>query len=93
MMLEMFGGSLHGVNHVGLGKGCAVMAGNADEQTAHERELGREQGEFMPHGRLNAGLHSFAAEGELAAQKGIGEEVFHDVRMALEEGSVAAVMG
>jgi hypothetical protein len=93
MVLEMLRCSLHGVDYVSRGERRAMVARNADQQAAHERELRRQQNEFPSLAGLRAGPHSLFSERKLAAEDGVDEEVLQDVRMTVEEGSKAAVVG
>jgi len=92
MMLEVLGCGLHGMHNVRCGERFAVVSGSADQQSAHERELCCQQGELTLHRRLYTEPHSLFSKRELAADDGVDEKVLHDVRMAVEEGSVETVV-
>ena len=91
-MLEVLCSGLYSVDDM---RGCKLLAVEtryADEQTLHERELGGEEREFPGHARHCAGENAFFSIGKLAAKDGVDEEVFHDVRMTVEEGLIAAIV-
>ena len=48
-MLEVLAGGLHRVDDVFGGKGLAMKAGDANQQSFHQRKLGRKQGELPGH--------------------------------------------
>jgi hypothetical protein len=92
-MLEVLGCGLHRMHNVRARERRAMKPRYADEQPAHERELRRQQSKLARHGRGRAVPHRVFAEGKLAAKDGVDKEVFHDVRMAGEEGRVTAIVG
>jgi hypothetical protein len=99
VMLEMLAGGLHRVDNVRGGKLCAMVAGHADEQTldqselcSQERELPGQRSWGIGRGLDRSCTHFFAAKGEPAADNCVHQEVFQDVRVAVKERRVVAVV-
>jgi hypothetical protein len=80
------------VHDVFAGKRWSMVARNPDQQAPHERELRCQQREFPRHVGLRACPHPVFSIGELAAENGVDEKVFHDVRMAIHERCVESIV-
>src|ERR1035437_5210650 len=65
---------------------------HADQQSLHQRKLGRQQGKLAGHRRLGVRPQTIAPKGKLAPEDRIDQIVLQDVRMAAKERVVVPVV-
>ena len=92
-MVEVFAGGLYGVHYVVRRKASTMGSGNTDQQPSHQRELRNQRCKFACRGMNSTAIPVIEAERKPAAQDGIDEVIFENVRMPVEKRRKVAIVG